>query len=841
MNNPSSLNATASRAELASGDLACYHCGLPVPSESDWQVEVMGQVRAMCCVGCEAVAAAIVSNGLDEYYRHRDAMPESQRTLGGVPDELRDLSLYDHAEVQRDFVRALGEHEREAALILEGLTCAACVWLNEQHIARQPGVLAVEINYSTRRARVRWDDSRIHLSAILAAVQAIGYRAWPYDASRSEDLARKEKRTALWRLFVAGFGMMQVMMYAVPMYLAADGEVTPEVERLMRWASMVLTLPVMLYSAKPFFVSAIRDLDLRRLGMDVPVALGIGAAFLASVWGTLQGSGEVYFDSVTMFVFFLLGGRYLELIARQRAVRGVEQLNKAIPQFASRLDAWPAREITAVPVNQLQPGDVVQVAPGAVVPADGCVLEGVSHVDESLLTGESRPIGKTVGDDVTGGSLNIESPLYMSVTHVGQDTRLAAIHRLMERAAHERPQLVKLADKVASRFVLALLLLAALTAIIWWQIDPSRMVWVFAAVLVVSCPCALSLATPAALMVSTGAMARLGLLVTRGHAIETFARVDHVVFDKTGTLTEGKMVLAHSDVPAGLDQADMLQLAASLEQGSEHPVGQALRSAAASNKAFELEGLHAVTGQGIEAHYQGRTLRIGKASFVQALGCDVSTMPTQHDAAATRVVMGDSERWLAVFELSDTLREGAVELVRALRQQGVKVTLLSGDDAQTVRQVADALGIEDAQGNLLPQDKRERLLEYQAAGRVVAMVGDGVNDAPVLAQAQVSIAMGSGTELARTQGDMVLLSGSLKSLQQGLVQARKTLRIIRLNLMWSFVYNFGAIPLAMAGWITPWMAGIGMSSSSLLVVLNALRLQVPGRTLRNNDRVVESR
>ncbi len=295
---------------------ACYHCGLPVPAGADLSVRIDGQVRPMCCGGCQAVAQSIVDNHLEDYYRHRDALPESQREQGGVPEALRDLTLYDHEEFQRGFVRALDEHEREAALILEGITCAACVWLNEQHLARQPGVTAVDINYATRRARVRWDERKIKLSGILAAVQAIGYRAHPFDAARSEDIARRERRSALWRLFVAGFGMMQVMMYAVPAYIAGEGEMGADIEQLMRWASLVLTLPVMLYSAAPFFTSAWRDLNLKRVGMDVPVALGIGTAFAASVWATLRASGEVYFDSVAMFVFFLLGGRYLALIAR---------------------------------------------------------------------------------------------------------------------------------------------------------------------------------------------------------------------------------------------------------------------------------------------------------------------------------------------------------------------------------------------------------------------------------------------------------------------------------------------------------------------------------------------
>ena len=352
----------------------CYHCGLPIPDEVDLAVDIEGTRHQMCCTGCQAVAQSIVSSGLIDYYKRRDAMPEQAREA--MPDELKDLGLFDHPDFQQGFVKPIGEHEREAALILEGITCSACIWLNEQHVAHQPGVTAVDINYATRRARVRWDERRIKLSDILAAIQAIGYRAYPYDAARSEQISQRERRSALWRLFVAGFGMMQVMMYAFPAYIAADGEITPDIEVMMRWASLILTAPVVLYSAAPFFSHAFRDVRLRRLGMDVPVALGIGAAFIASCWATFTRQGEVYFDSVTMFVFFLLCGRYVEMLARQKAVRGVEELGKALPAFAERLAAWPAGEGERVPVSQLQPGDVIRVKPGETVPADGVVIDG---------------------------------------------------------------------------------------------------------------------------------------------------------------------------------------------------------------------------------------------------------------------------------------------------------------------------------------------------------------------------------------------------------------------------------------------------------------------------------
>ena len=811
----------------------CYHCGLSIPAGADFPVEIERVRREMCCAGCQAVAQAIVDNGLADYYRHRDAMPESPREA--LPQIVADFGLFDHPDVQKNFVRRAegpaGEHEQEAALILEGITCAACVWLNESHVRRQPGVTSIDVNYTTRRARVRWDERVTKLSAVLEAIAAIGYRAHPYDVGRSEALAQKERKAALWRLFVAGFGMMQVMMYAIPVYLA-DGDMTPDIEQLMRWASLILTLPVMLYSAAPFFVSAWRDLKLRRVGMDVPVALGVGAAFAASVWATLIAAGEVYFDSVTMFVFFLLSGRYLEMMARQKAARSVETLARAIPAFATRLIGWPATADAAgerVAVAELRVGDAVQIRPGETVPADGSVLDGESVADESLLTGESRSVPKGVGDALIGGSVNTASPLVMRVERVGEATRVAAIQRLMERAAAERPRLVEMADRIAGRFIIALLVLAIGTALAWWWIDASRALWIFVAVLVVSCPCALSLATPAALTVATGALAARGVLVTRGHAIEALARADRFIFDKTGTLTLGRMALVEV-MPLRDDAARALALAAALERGSEHPIARALAVGAAdvaTKAVIAVDGLRATTGAGVEGSLEGRVWRLGRPAFVGAMRGTAlpANIETKIGAGDTVIALGNEDGWQAFFRLSDGLRPEAAGMTNRLTAAGIKLSIFSGDAPAAAARVGAALGIADARGGLSPEDKHAALRALQEAGETVAMVGDGVNDAPVLAQAQVSIAMGGGADLARANADVVLLGNDLQALPEGLALARRTVRVVKQNLVWAFAYNFLAIPLAMGGWVTPWMAGIGMSASSLLVVLNALRLQ----------------
>ena len=813
----------------------CYHCGQPLTLGNPLLVRIDGEARAMCCGGCQAVAQAIVDNGLVDYYRKRDALPEAPREA--LPAIVEGLQLYDHADFQKSFVRSVGEDQhadqREASLILEGITCSACIWLNEQHLARLAGIVAVDINYATRRARVRWDERRIRLSEILAAIAAIGYRAYPYDAERSEQLARSERRNALWRVFVAGFGMMQVMMYAVPVYLAGAGEMTAEAEQLMRWASLVLTVPVIFYSAAPFFGGAWRDFRLRRVGMDVPVALGIDAAFVASVWATLRGEGEVYFDSVTMFVFFLLGGRYLEMTARQRAVSVTEALARLMPALATRVAGYPAqREGEQVVAGDLRAGDIVLVRPGETVPADGCVREGVSSTDEALLTGESAPVGKHPGDFVTGGAVNIESPLFVEVTQVGEATRLSAIVRLMERAAVGKPRIVELADRAASHFIIVLLVLAALAAVIWWYRDPAQVLWITVSVLVVSCPCALSLATPVALAVASGAMARAGLLVTRSHAVETLARANHFVFDKTGTLTSGRMKLLEVLPLGDADRTTCLCLAAALEQASEHPIAAALREAAGDAVLPAVESPSSLAGSGVSAVVAGRHLRLGRPDYAQAAHgrpLPASALPLL-ERADTVVALSSDTGWIALFRIGDELRAQAAALIAELRSGGRQVTLLTGDTAPAAARVAQTLAIDDVVADASPQAKHEHVRRLQAQGAVVAMVGDGVNDAPVLAQAQVSVAMGGGSQLARTQADLVLLSENLAHLARGVAVARRSLRVIRQNLLWSLAYNLVALPLAMAGQVTPWMAGIGMSASSLLVVANSLRLHQAART-----------
>ncbi|MDQ7074563.1 MAG: heavy metal translocating P-type ATPase [Gammaproteobacteria bacterium] len=794
----------------------CFHCGLPVPEGLECGVKIMGETRSMCCPGCEAVANAIVAGGLESFYLQRT---ESTTPTELIPSALQQTEIYDNAQLQQSFVSAEGEI-KEASLILEGIVCAACVWLNERHVSGLSGVISFQINYSNHRARLRWDDSQIHLSDVLNAIAAIGYQAHPFDPGRQEALQKKERSIFLRRLALAGFSMMQVMMIAVGLYSGDYYGMDAELKYFLRWVSLVMTLPVVFYSALPFFTGAWRDLKRRQLGMDVPVALAIGGAFLVSLWSTVSGEGEVYYDSVVMFTFFLLAGRFLEMLARHKAGRITEALVRLTPATAVRLDAAGVESL--IPVVDLSVDDRVIIKPGEVVPADGRVLEGISSVDESLLSGESLPRDRRVGDRLTGGTLNIESPLLMQVEKIGEETMLSSVIRLLDRAQAEKPQLARLADRVAAWFVSVLLLLASMVAFWWWQHAPADAFWVTFSVLVVSCPCALSLATPAALTAATGGLTQLGLLTTRGHALETLAQATHIVFDKTGTLTRGELQLHEVRLFAEQDKTECLQLAAALEARSEHPLAKILCHSV--EHSLQVQQLRSVPGEGIEGLIEGRRYRIGRASFVlQGLKHDFS-MP--ENLLGTPVLLANEERLLALFVLQDQLRPEAKQSIERLRELGLQVSLLSGDEPKLVRQVADELGVMEAHGGLLPEDKLAHIQALQQQGAVVAMVGDGVNDAPVLAAAQVSLAMGGGTQLAHASADMVLLSENLLHLSEGVKMARRTLNVIRQNLAWALLYNLVALPLAAMGLVAPWMAAIGMSASSLLVVVNALRLRV---------------
>jgi Cu2+-exporting ATPase len=820
----------ASAAGAAMRDPArCFHCGDVNPPGARWRTDIDGAAAHFCCAGCLAVTQTIRAAGLTTFYalRDRDAVPAV------CADD--DWRRADAAAAAAGLVRSVDAGLHEVALLVDGIRCGACVWLLETWLERQPGVREARVNLATRRARLRYDDGRIGLAEILHAVAQIGYRAHPYDPARREALARSESRALLLRAGLALLGMMQVMMFAVPAYVSVGG-VEPRYQALLNWASLILTLPVVLYCATPFFVGAWRDLRIRRPGMDVPIALGVAGAFGASAWATVSGSGDVYFDSVTMFVALVLVARLIELRVRERAGDALEAIAREMPQTAERLGDYP-RERTAetIPAAALAAGDFVRIATGAPIPADGSVVEGRSSVEEAVLTGESWPQAKAPGDRVLAGSVNRGSPLIVRVSAAGEATTLCALARLVERAASARPRVARVSDRVAAAFVASLLGIAAVSALAWWSIDASRALPVALAVLVVSCPCALSLATPAALASAAAALGRRQVLCVRPDALETLSRVTHVVLDKTGTLTTGDVRLLGLTAFGGADPEACRSLAAALEEGSAHPIARALDGRA--GRRYPVQRILAMPGCGVEGVIDGRRHRFGRADWVAQI-C-AAPMPADLLAAApgqTLATLADDANWIAAMRFGDTLREGAPALVAALHELGLRVSMVSGDRAAAVEHVAHAVGIADWHGNAKPDDKRSFIAALQRRGAIVAMLGDGINDAPGLASADVSLALGSAATLTQWTADAVVLGDDLRRVAFALRAARRTFRVIRENLGWALLYNLVAIPLAACGQLSPLAAAVGMSASSLVVVGNAWRLSRMGR--RETDTAV---
>jgi len=792
--------------------LPCFHCGLPVPSGGHYRTSVLGEKRDMCCPGCQAVAEAIVAGGLQSYYQHRSETSANPDSLTrAVPDE---LALLDRQDVQQPFVQHQDDMA-ETSLLIEGISCAACGWLIEKHLRSLPAVAEANLNLSNHRLQVRWADSQLPLSQVLTSLRKIGYAAHPYQADRAAAQLHEENRRAIRQLGVAGLLWMQVMMASMATWPEFNLDLSVEMDQILRWVSLFLTTPIIFYCCTDFFKGALRDLRTRHLTMDVSVSLAIGGAYLAGIWSTISQSGELYFDAVGMFALFLLAGRYLERRARERTAAATAQLVKLLPASCLRLNQ--AGQSERILLAEMAMGDRVLVPPGALLPADGRIIDGQSSVDESLLTGEYLPQARHVGDTVTAGTLNVEGPLTIEVTALGNDTRLSAIVRLLERAQSEKPKLAQLADSAAQWFLLVVLLSAGVVGLVWWQIDPQRAFWIVLALLVATCPCALSLATPTALTSATGSLHRMGLLLTRGHVLEGLGRIDTVIFDKTGTLTEGRLTLREVRLLGELDSDTCLALAAALENRSEHPIAKAFGRAPEA-----AENVQVSPGKGLQGQVGERLMRIGQPDYVAQLSQqDTPSMPAGN---GQWILLGDQTGPLAWLVLDDRLRADAADLIKACQQRGWKILLLSGDTSPMVAEVAEQLGIADVRGGLTPDNKLEVLRQLHQQGRRVLMLGDGVNDVPVLAAADISVAMGSATDLAKTTADAVLLSNRLDSLVQAFAMAKRTRRIIIENLLWATLYNALVLPFAAMGWVTPVWAALGMSVSSLLVVLNALRL-----------------
>ncbi len=746
----------------------------------------------------------------------------SRETASDAP-----TSLYDEPEAWAAFSQNVNgrDHEFQSFVVVRGMHCAACALTLEATLSSVEGVTAAQVSAASGRASVRWLSSATRPSVWMHAALAKGYELLPAEDATSVANDRQQSRLALWRWLVAGFCMMQVMMYAAPTYFTQPGDVSPDIEKLLRWASWVLSLPVVIFSCRPFFTNAWRDLIRRSISMDLPVAIGIAVTFAVSTAAAFEPLGwwgkEVYFDSLTMFVFFLLTGRWLEQRLRSRTVGALGALMQRLPASVER--QLVGGNFERVAVRRLKVGDLVRVLPGEAFPADGAVLSGAAYADEALLTGESRAVKRDVGNLVMAGSYNVGNAALVRVDKLGADTRYAQIVTLMQRAAFDKPRLAVLADKVAKPFLIFVLLAALGALAFWWRWDPAMALMAAVAVLVVTCPCALSLATPTAMLTTAGLLARHGVLVRRLQAIESLSDIDAVIFDKTGTLTDAAMHLKSVKTRSGVLADQALQWAAGLAEQSLHPVSRTLATAALTKASVvdvkEFAGLGLQGWLAESSEDVTGPLRLGSNLFCQVnAGADPGRC----------VFLADQRGWIATFELAEALRPDAAKTVAALQAQGLAVYMLSGDTQIAAQGVADQLDISNGKnnvvGNCTPETKLALLQALQTRGSKVLMVGDGLNDGPTLAAAHVSVAIGASVPLAQAQSDFVIPGAQLLMLPVMLGQAKRTLRIVKQNLAWAAVYNVICVPLALAGWLPAWLAGLGMATSSLLVMANAARL-----------------
>jgi len=805
---------------MASSGRGCFHCGETVPADRVVLARIDGRDEAVCCHGCKAVAELISGAGLTRFYQFRTA-------AGARPDEATSRqdawTGFDRSPLFEELTRAEPRGQRSVGLLLEGLRCAACAWLIDKMLNRLPGVTTVDVNAATGRARVVWDPREARLSGILGSIAELGYRPHPLTPEAIDTSARDERRAALKRLAVAGLGMMQVMMFAVALY-TANGAMTADVHAYLRIVSMLVSTPVLLYSGWPFFASAANAIRRQTIGMDVPVSLALLLAYSASVLNTLRDAGEIYFDSVTMFVFFLTLGRFVEMSARHRTTSVGDALARLTPVIARRLRGEAAEDVRAV---DLEVGDRMLVRASEIFPADGLVDEGSALIDESMLTGESRPVSRRPGDSVRAGTRNLLAPLVVKVTAVGAATVLRGIVSLLDKAQSERPRLARAADRAASWFLSRILLGAGLVCGAWLIVDPARALDATLAILVVTCPCALSLATPTVIAAVTARLATRGVLVTRSNAIEALSRASSVVLDKTGTLSRGLLRVERCLPLADLCERDCRRIAAALEGASEHPLARAFELG--EPLPWRASAVRVLPGSGLEGSLEGRCYRMGTREFVSAPIEAASAVPspmTDDDW----VFLGDEVQLLAGFRLEDAARAEAPAVCRELSELGLALEIQSGDSERAVQAMAQRVGIERYAARRTPELKLERIRQLRSQGERVVMVGDGINDGPVLRAADVSVAMGDGSSLALASADIVLMGDSLEGLAVAVRSSRLALTIVRQNLVWAAAYNLTAVPLAALGYVPPWLAAIGMSLSSVAVVLNAWRVGPRSRT-----------
>lgn len=785
----------------------CFHCNETISADSQFQAQVLDDTRHFCCPGCLEVARSVVDTGLEDYYKFRS---EPAAKADAIPENLRnDIQIYDLPELTEEYISNNNQFA-EVQLTVEGLNCPACAWLIEKRLNSHPAVRMVGVDVSARRASVRWEKESLSLSQLLNLFFEIGYRARPFQPDQHESIFQAENKTFLKKLGLAGLLTMQVMMLAFGLYFGVFGNLDQETKLFLHWVSLILSTPVVFYSGSVFIISALNGLSARTLNMDMPVTIAILVTWASSAWATVQEHGEVYFESICMFIFLLLIGRYFEHKGRQKAVITGNNLSRQLPQFARLVSA--DSQIHEVPAKTIKPGQQIQIKMGDTVPVDCTIVHGTTELDEAILTGESSPVCKNAGDPLFGGTINLSAPVIATVSAALKDSAINQISRAQELAFSQKPRFAIAADKLAGTFVTLVLIIATLTFTYWYQQAPEDALWITVSVLVATCPCALGLATPTAFTAAMSKLNEVGLVIKRTDLLETLNKVTTFAFDKTGTLTKGQPRIKQWQNLSSLPDDQILSIAASIESHSEHPIAKAFLQA----PTVECQDVKIFPGEGIQGSVAGKLYRMGNSRFTDSIH------QGQADVYLSQISESQQQTTLAQFQLEDELRE-EVELFFSQPICG-KSLLLSGDNQQKVSELAKKLAVEEFQHSVKPEQKLAYLQTLQSKGEIILMVGDGVNDAPVLAGADISVAVNGASDFAQNAADIIMLKDNFSAINTLLSVSLKTQRIIKQNFAWALGYNLLVLPFAVSGLLPPWGAVIGMSLSSLIVTFNSLRI-----------------
>lgn len=801
----------------------CFHCGEQIKPGDKYSYKVAGEDKPMCCMGCVGVAEMIIESGLEDYYLKRTAKAKK-------PDAILDnSSLKTNNSPWKGIQELISENLTgdilETDLLIRGITCPACSWLCESKLSAIEGIKFARINYSTNILKLRWNKSSIDLDNIVQTLKNIGYEARLYDKNSIYQNRQEERKEKLQALGITAALGMQVMMISIALYFGRHSGISNSIETTFNWINFSLTSLVMFFSGKTFFQNAIRDLRIGFASMDLAVALGLFLAFLASIYATVIQQGEVYFDTIVMFVFFLSLSRYIEFTLNLKSVGQTHSSEKQLPLMATIL--LSDREIEQkemISSFDLKINDIILVKPGEAIPADGEIIQGASLINEAMMTGESIPLNKSIGDIVMAGTMNVDSVIKVKVLKAGKDTAIAAIEKLIEDAQLNKPKLTQISDKVASYFIAGVIIIAVLTMLLIGVNNIELWLDRVISILIVCCPCALSLAMPCVYASSIGRLAKEGIIFKNIDRLINLTNIKHIVFDKTGTCTEGKFTIAKTVTYTDENEEFCLKIASAIEEYSEHPIAEAFKGFK-TNNILSIEHIENTPGSGVSALVNNQPYFIGNFKFIKNRTSDTILIDIEKNTHLETVIfLANKENLLATFYLNDIPRKNLKPLISFLKNKNIYTHLCSGDNETATSNMASFAGFDEYSSSMRPE-KKLHLVEKLQLNNSIAMIGDGINDAPTLAKSDVSFSISSATDLAQMEADAILVKNDLNGIRKSFEIAKLSKKIIIQNIAWAISYNIIALPIAILGLLTPWLAAIGMSISSLVVVLNADRIR----------------